>query len=101
MPTATREPVFSYSVMRLIEGLRRPLRDNVLTKLDAIIRAEGTDTIQIDHVTRAIALAADEYLADYGMVIDMTTVARSEADIAAGRYRPIEDVIDEFRRKCA
>ena len=62
---ASKEPVLPYSVMRLLNGLRKPLRSAVLRHLDAIVRAECVDVIRLDHVTKAIGDAANEYREDY------------------------------------
>lgn len=100
-PNHRRNVALPFWAERYIRGYMPKLQKDVYRHLEQIVLEAGADTAELEHVQKAISRATADYFADDEVRPDLDRLQNAIADIGTDRYRPIEDVVDEFRGKIA
>lgn len=104
MPNCSTDTLqMPYKFLRVISDYRPRLRRRLERHLDNIVRAERPSVIQWEHMTRAISRMHHDNMSEESDIrsTDFEMCERSLESYKAGRFRLIEDVINEIRRRPA
>ena len=95
--SAINEPMMPLSVLKLLRGLREPLKSRARQYVVQRMERGDITMVSLEHVHEGIGYAIGELQKDESLTLDSGLAARSMSDFHGGRSRLIEDVLGELQ----